>query len=67
MCQHIIRVSSRKGALVLDPFCGSGNMLRAAFVEGRRYLGGDSDAHWARKAGDWIPQPFDVPLFEAAP
>lgn len=65
MCRHIVRVSSRRGALVLDPFCGSGNMLRAAFVEGRHYLGGDSDAHWARKAGNWIPQPFDLPLFAA--
>jgi site-specific DNA-methyltransferase (adenine-specific) len=67
MAQHIVRVSSRPGALVLDPFCGSGNLLRGAYIEGRHYLGCDNDPQWARKAADWIPQPFDVllPMFGA--
>ncbi len=67
MCQHIIRVSSRPGALLLDPFCGSGNMLRAAFVEGRQFVGGDLDLHWATRARNWATQPFDVPLFAEVP
>lgn len=78
MCRHIVTVSSRPGALVLDPFCGSGNMLRAAWLEGRRYIGGDSDDYWVRRASDALRLPFEprrvkaendlsgLPLFAAA-
>lgn len=78
MCQHIIRVSSRPDALVLDPFCGSGNMLRAAMLEGRRYIGGDADLQWAERSRERLRMPFekrqratvtqfdDLPLFASA-
>ena len=60
--------------MVLDPFCGSGNMLRAAWIEGRHYIGGDADAYWVRRATDSLRLPFekratdtstidDLPLF----
>lgn len=65
MCEHIIQRSSRPGALVLDPFCGSGNMLRAAWVNGRDFIGGDLDPHWARRAQDRATLPFNVSLFDA--
>lgn len=65
MCEHIILRSSRPDALVLDPFCGSGNMLRAAFVQGRRFIGCDMDSKWAWRAQDRITQPFARPLFAA--
>lgn len=66
MMRHIVRASSRPGDLVLDCFCGSGATLRAAFVEGRHFIGGDSDAYWARRAGQDAMLPYDVPLFEVA-
>lgn len=77
MCQHIVSVSSRPDALVFDPFCGSGNMLRAAWLEGRRYIGGDADLHWVERSRERLRMPFekrqratvtqfsDLPLFAA--
>jgi len=35
---------------VLDPFMGSGTTAEAAILEGRRFIGGDFDKHWVRKA-----------------
>ena len=37
--ERIIRVATRPGALVLDPFAGSGTTLAAAKRLGRRWLG----------------------------
>lgn len=65
MAEHIVRVSSRPGALVLDPFAGSGNLLRGAFLQGRRYIGGDADAYWARVADTRVKLPFNLSLFDA--
>lgn len=37
----IIRTSSNPGSLVLDPFCGSGTTLAAAFKNNRKWIGID--------------------------
>ena len=37
----LIRQSTEPGALVVDPFCGSGSVGVAALRNGRRFLGGD--------------------------
>lgn len=58
MMRHIVRSSSRPGALVLDCFCGSGSTLRAAVIEGRHYLGCEADAHWAAYARKFLSEPF---------
>lgn len=42
--QHLITQSSDPGELILDPFCGSGNLGRAARPLGRRCLLCDIDA-----------------------
>lgn len=41
LLDRIVRASSREGALVIDPFCGSGTMLVAAAKLGRRFAGCD--------------------------
>jgi adenine-specific DNA-methyltransferase len=46
MMRHIVKASSRPGAVVLDCFCGSGNTLRAAQELGRDCIGVDIDPHW---------------------
>jgi len=80
MMRHIVRVSSRPGAVVLDPFCGSGTTLLAAYLEGRQYIGGDFAQRWVRRSRQRIAEhtrPMqaaavqhddvsDLPLFAAA-
>ena len=41
LLERIVRASSNKGGLVLDPFCGSGTTLEAAANLGRRAVGCD--------------------------
>ena len=41
LLDRIVRAASEPGELVLDPFCGSGTTLEAAFRAGRRFFGGD--------------------------
>lgn len=50
LCEHIVRTSSRPGDLVLDAFCGSGVMGRAALTLGRRFIGCEKDEVWTRRA-----------------
>lgn len=75
MMRHIVRASSRPDAIVLDCFAGSGATLNAARLEGRHYIGCDTDQHWATYARNRLREPFtprivastdvsDLPLFE---
>jgi site-specific DNA-methyltransferase (adenine-specific) len=41
LMDRIVRASTRAGGLVVDPFCGSGTTLVAAFQAGRRFVGTD--------------------------
>ncbi len=41
LLDRIVRAASEPGALVLDPFCGSGTTLEAAGRAGRSFFGGD--------------------------
>jgi site-specific DNA-methyltransferase (adenine-specific) len=48
--EPLVRTYSEPGALVLDPFCGSGSTAEAAFRNDRHYVGIELDPqHW-RKA-----------------
>jgi site-specific DNA-methyltransferase (adenine-specific) len=44
LLERIVRASSRKGTLVVDPFCGSGSTLVAAAKHGRAFFGCDIGA-----------------------
>lgn len=49
MC-HLVRLVVPVGAVVLDPFLGSGTTAKAAELEGRRWIGIEQDAHYVKIA-----------------
>ncbi len=51
---RIIRMYSKKGALVLDPFMGSGSVAIAALIAGRNYVGYDLDPEYIKIANERI-------------
>lgn len=50
LLRHLIRVFSPEGAVVFDPFVGSGSTGVAARMEGRSFFGVEIDADMARSA-----------------
>lgn len=46
----LLRISTRPGALVLDPFAGSGSTGAACMAEGRRFVGIEIDREYAEIA-----------------
>jgi site-specific DNA-methyltransferase (adenine-specific) len=54
LLEHIVSVSSRPEALVLDCFCGSGNVGKAALSLERRFIGCDFSPKWAQFARERI-------------
>lgn len=50
LAAHFIRLHTRPGDLVLDPFCGSGSTGVAALQLARRFIGIDVDPRWTRMA-----------------
>ena len=48
LIEHIVSLSSRPGATVLDCFLGSGTTGHACIKLGRKFIGIDSSAHWVR-------------------
>ena len=68
LLEHIVKVSTRAGDIVLDCFCGSGATLDAARRLGRRYIGGDADSHWVAYAKRRVGHEYTLPMmFEATP
>lgn len=49
LLRWVVRAFSRPGDLVVDPACGSGALMHAARVEGRRSIGWEIDAEAAAK------------------
>ena len=42
LLERIVKCASRPGDIVLDLFSGSGTTLEAAYINGRRFIGGDT-------------------------
>jgi adenine-specific DNA-methyltransferase len=67
MLRHMLQVSARPEALILDPFAGSGSTLRAAKDAGVRAIGIEKDARWCRHAAQRLAQDaLDLDLWETA-
>jgi site-specific DNA-methyltransferase (adenine-specific) len=48
LMRHIVRLTTKPGATVLDPFAGSGTTGVACVAEGRRFVGIEREAEWVR-------------------
>jgi DNA modification methylase len=46
LMERLVKIYTRPGDLVLDPFCGSGRTLQACMNTGRRAFGIDIDSKW---------------------
>ena len=60
MC-YLVRLATPKGAIVLDPFMGSGTTGCAAAIEGARFVGIERESEYITIAQErvkhWTPQP----------
>ena len=63
LLSHIIDVSSRPGAVVFDPFLGSGRSLEVARQMGRTGIGIEVQEVWCRRAAERCSQ---LSLFDVA-
>jgi site-specific DNA-methyltransferase (adenine-specific) len=56
LMRALIEMTTDKGAIVLDPFCGSGTTLVAAIATGRQYIGYEIDDGYYQTARERIEQ-----------
>jgi site-specific DNA-methyltransferase (adenine-specific) len=66
LVEHFLRLHTKPGDIVLDPFSGSGTTGVACARLGRRFLGFELDPHWCEVANrriGAIPAWEDTPLF----
>lgn len=46
LMERLVKIYTKPGDLVLDPFCGSGQTLKACVNLGRNHIGVDNDPKW---------------------
>lgn len=63
LMRALIELTTIKGQIVVDPFCGSGTTLVAAQASGRQYLGFEQDPGFCKIARERLD---DGPLFRDA-
>lgn len=69
LAAHFIKLHSRPGEIVLDPFTGGGSTLVAAKLLGRKFIGSELDSQFIemtrRKLGHTVQENEldDLPLF----
>lgn len=63
LLRYLISKSTYAGDLVIDPFMGSGTTLRAAFLEGRDYIGCDVSVEYVEVARNRLSKPQTVSMF----
>jgi len=52
--EHLIKLYSPQGGIVLDPHIGSGTTAVACIRSGRKYIGIDNDPESVREANELI-------------
>jgi len=57
LLQHIIKTSSREGAVVLDSFMGTGSAALACLHTGRTFIGIEKESRYIRLAEQRIQYP----------
>ena len=66
--RHFIRLHSKPGDVVLDPFMGGGSTAVAAHKEGRRFVGVEVDPVWFEHSCERLERAMQQPdLFIASP
>lgn len=61
LMEPIIRIWSKPGDVVLDPFSGSGSSLVASNINDRQYIGIEMDSEWVEKSRDFISRVSEKP------
>ena len=68
LMEHIILASTKPGAIVFDPFTGSGSTGVACVLNGRKFIGCEMDKHWHGYATKRIERAARQPrLFDISP
>lgn len=62
LMRALIELTTLKGQIVLDPFCGSGTTLVAAQASERSYIGFEQDAEYCRISSERLDE---CPLFKS--
>lgn len=65
LMERLVLTFSDEGALIVDPFAGSGTTGVAAIKNGRRFIGSDISAEYVALANKRLAQPYTPYMFAA--